>query len=81
MLKPNTILMAAKVATNKGDGIVVGILRTKPFKYDVRLLETDKVLLYLTEENDGVRLIDNHPDDVPHGVREWIITRRDKGLE
>jgi len=80
MLKPNAILMAAKVTTNRGDGIVVGILRTKPFKYDVRLLATDKVLLYLTEENDGVRLIDNCPDDAPEGVKNWIINRRDKGL-
>lgn len=53
---PRMIPLGAQVSTNKGDGMVVGIMRTKPIKYDVRLLESDKLLLYLTEQDDDVRL-------------------------
>jgi len=59
---PKMIPLRAKVTTRRGDGMVVGILRTKPMKYDV-LLPSGKILLYLTEEEDGVRLLD---DSAPH---------------
>ena len=62
---PKTIPMRAKVTTRRGDGMVVGILRTKPMKYDV-LLASGKVLLYLTEKEDGVRLLDDTAPQNPN---------------
>jgi hypothetical protein len=55
---PKVIPLGAEVSTNRGNGMVVGIIRTKPIKYDVRLVETGKLLFYLTEQDDDVRLIE-----------------------
>lgn len=70
--------LGAKVATNEGDGIVVGITHTDPAKYDVHLLATREVKMYMTEEEHGVRLLDNAPiddPDIPESNRAWLKTR------
>lgn len=75
------IRLGAKVRTQDGEGVVVGILHTDPVKYDILPLDGGRIRLYQTKKDNGVELLDNDPVDDPTvavGYREWVKNYRDR---
>jgi hypothetical protein len=70
--------LGAKVTTQEGDGIVVGIRRTDPLRFDIRLLASGRVLP--DKPGPEVTLIDDHPVNdptIPQAYRDWLKVYRE----